>query len=201
MSLGGTTNASVLRAFRTSAGATAIAVTDDLRPFFDTNLNLAIALGLDPIVVSNFVSAATAINSSGTAVGWSDAGVVTWWDSFGRARGEAQHRAHYWGTDGVPVNLGVLPGGNWSEATAINDAVPVQVVGWSRTSTDTNSVVGFISGGPGTTMVSVQDQHLFYGSTNWTLTKPVDINNEGYILGNGVYGGAAKSWLLIPLYP
>ena len=119
----------------------------------------------------------------------------------GGARGYQQHRAHHWGTDGLPVDLGVLPGGDWSEATAINDAVPVQVVGWSRTSLDTNSVVGFISGGPGTTMVSVQDQHLFYGSTNWHLTRPVDINNWSYILGNGTYEGTPASWLLIPLCP
>jgi len=75
------------------------------------------------------------------------------------------------------------------------------VVGSSRTSSDTNSVVGFISSGPGTTMISVQDEHLFYGSTNWHLTRPVDINNWSYILGNGTYEGSSASWLLIPLYP
>ncbi len=85
-SLGGATNASVLRAFRTAAGASNVVSSDELLSSFDTNLNLAISLGLDTIVVSNFVSAATAINSSGAAVGWSDAGVVTWWDLFGRAR-------------------------------------------------------------------------------------------------------------------
>ncbi len=195
-SQGGTNSPSVLRAFRTAAGATSIASSDELRPYINTNIDL----GLDGITVSNFVNAATSISSLGAAVGWSDAAVVTSWDAQGQAHGEKQHRALYWGTDGVPVDLGVLPGGNWSEATAINDAVAVQVVGWSRTSWDTNSVVGFISGGPWTTMVSVQDQNLFYGSTNWSLTKPVDINNEGYILGNGNFNGRQASWLLVPLH-
>ena len=45
----------------------------------------------------------------------------------------------------------------------------------SRTNSDQVDVVGAAS--PLATMISVQDQHLFYGSTNWHLTRPVDINN------------------------
>jgi len=76
---------------------------------------------------------------------------------------------------------------------------PFMVVGWSGSSTDATARVGFISGGAGTTMVSLQDQHLFYGSAGWHLTKAVDINNEGYVVGNGTFEGTPTSWLLVPL--
>ena len=158
ISKGGDGHPGIYRAFRAASGAS-ISSASELSSFIDSQLDL----NLNSIDVSTFESSAAAINTGGAAVGWSDAAVLTWWDG-SVARGEKQHRAHYWGTDGVPFDLGVLPGADWSEATAINDPrspLPAMVVGWSGSSTDATARVGFISGGAGTTMVSLQDQHLF----------------------------------------
>jgi probable HAF family extracellular repeat protein len=118
-----------------------------------------------------------AINASGDVVGMSV------------AAGGADH-AFYW--DGSMADLGVLSGGTTSFAAGINDSNVVvgssNVTGGAFHAFVWNSTNG---------MRDLND--LIPGGSGWTLTRALDVNNDGSIVGWGTNpSGDLRAFLLTP---
>ena len=88
-------------------------------------------------------------------------------------------------------DLGTL-GGDQAIAWAIN--ATGQTVGTSYTSGITNSHAFFVD-----TTGGMQDlNNLIPAGSGWVLTTAWDINDSGYIVGEGTFGGAQHAFLLTP---
>ena len=163
-------------------------------------------LGIDSV----YRSAATGINNSGKIIGWNDA---------------LPANVEGWLLDGVIINLGHL-GGSITWPRDIND--DAAIVGASRTSN--NEVHAFLwengvmtdLGGVSSGASSINSSGEIVGSpafiykdgemknlndlissnSGWTLHEANDINDDGWIVGNGYFNGQQRAFLLIPLrYP
>ncbi|MCC7409748.1 MAG: LEPR-XLL domain-containing protein, partial [Phycisphaeraceae bacterium] len=88
------------------------------------------------------------------------------------------------------LNLGTL-GGSASEALGVNDLGAV--VGYATGSDDqARAFVCFDS--------TMTDLNLLINPlAGWTLTRAVDINNQGQIIGQGLYLGQERAFLLTPI--
>ena len=170
MASGGT----VYHAFRTAGGNAMIGGGDEL-------------VGLDTVsgTSSTRNCQANAINVGGDAVGRSE------------QAGSSDYRAVFW-PDGSSVSsdLGVLAGGNRSEAWSINDHG--QIVGTSRTTTSSGSEHAFLMSWSGGDMIDLHDKDLTAKGSGWTLVSAEAINNAGYIIGWGYKDGSTKAFILVP---
>jgi len=135
----------------------------------------------------------------------------------------ALRRATYWPPDGsglpssasIVVNLGTLTRPqqisgttNWTltddgncEALGINSSRTV--VGWSGTSStasDRRAVLHLFPGGSGKTWIDLNDPH-FVRSPNGILRSATAITDSGVIVGEGVFSGSPRAFLLIPRTP
>jgi probable HAF family extracellular repeat protein len=120
-------------------------------------------------------SFAAALNSSGQVVG-----------KAGTSDG-SQH-AFLWRNNKM-IDLGTLPGGRYSYATGINGAG--QVVGWGNSVGDR----AFIWENEQMTNLNT----LISPSAGWTLVAAYGINNNGQIVGAGIYDYTWHSFLLTPV--
>jgi probable HAF family extracellular repeat protein len=122
-------------------------------------------------------AAAVALNNLGHAVG-------------GAIGADGDHRAVLW-MDTSAVDLGTLPGGQFSNATDINDV---------------GQIVGAASDdGGGGAAVLWQDEQilnlngLVVPGSPWQLSAAVGINNGGQIIGSGAFDGRPAVFLLTPV--
>jgi probable HAF family extracellular repeat protein len=123
-------------------------------------------------------SIANGINASGVVVGTS-------------ANGSGANNAFIY-SGGVMTALGTL-GGNFGSANGINDLG--DIVGGTTT---TNSNVAYIqTGGTMYNLNTLVDP----GSTGWNLTLATQINNNGYIIGRGIFNGVNRAFLAKPVGP
>jgi probable HAF family extracellular repeat protein len=154
-------------------------------------------------------SSATAINDRGQVVGWSqnrngvqqafswthDRGMVRITSSGGFATavnlsgqvvGDAGHHAFFWSATTGIIDLGGLPGGTVSHATAINDEG--QVVGWAETASGSQRAFSWTRRGG---MVDL-------GTLGGVASSASAINDEGQVVGwaDTTSGQDAFSWTL-----
>jgi len=47
-------------------------------------------------------------------------------------------------------------------------------------------------------MLNLNDPHLTWMPSGWVLTTAEAINELGWIVGNGTYGGISRAFLLVP---
>jgi len=47
-------------------------------------------------------------------------------------------------------------------------------------------------------MLNLHDPHVTHMPTGWVLTTAEAINDQGWIVGNGYYNGAARGFVLVP---
>lgn len=119
--------------------------------------------------------------------------------------GVSQTRAFYRAPGAVSANvgfidLGVLSTGNDSSAASINNNG--HIVGSSRTTTSSGSVRAVLWFRNGTKKNLSLSESGVPGNvsnlTGWTLTSATQINEKGYIIGQGSYNGATRGFLLTP---
>ena len=90
--------------------------------------------------------------------------------------------------NGMITDLGTL-GGTRSIASSINDST--EIVGMSINGTETRAFI-WKNG-------EMKDlNNLISPNNNWFLTNASDINNNGQIVGEGIYNGQRRAFLLIP---
>jgi len=128
-------------------------------------------------------STALAINDSGRIVGLaennSDDSRATLFDSTGA---------------GNNIDLGTL-GGDESGAVAVNDTG--QIVGWAYNSQRNHRATLFDHTGAGN---NIDLNNLIDPASGWTLISAHDINNSGWIVGNGFNPqGEYHAFLLVPI--
>jgi probable HAF family extracellular repeat protein len=121
---------------------------------------------------------------SSQAFGMNDAGVIV-----GDSSGSQQISAVRW-SGGTIAGLGQLPGGSWSMAVDVNSAG--DVVGTAKTSAGVQRAVLW-SGG---TIVDLNTQ--ISAGSGWQLDNAAAINDNGWIVGYGLYNGVGRSFVLIP---
>jgi uncharacterized membrane protein len=106
---------------------------------------------------------ANAVNARGDAVGYS-------------APSSGARRATLWPASGGVIDLGVLPGGDFSQAFESNDAGVV--VGSSTSREGSRAFVWTRTGG-------IQDLNALIPPSSFVLTKAVGVNNVGMIVATG----------------
>lgn len=145
------------------------------------------------------------MNASSETIGGSDANVKFYVD--GIAQWQKRYCAAYWsaGSSVTKRNLGILFGGDRSEALGINDGDPSanppkapKIVGVSRTTTGGGDHA-FLCESPNGPLLDLNDEGLLHGGSGWTLSRAEAINNRGYIVGQGIRNGYTRGFILIPL--
>ena len=122
-----------------------------------------------------------------------DAGVVVGQSLTTLAGGALANHAFSW-QDGRFTDLGSLRGPTWSsEAMAINDLG--QIVGHADSVVSGGAFLWTAADG----MVDLNA--LIDPASAWNLINATGINDQGWIVGNGTLGGAARDYLLVPLAP
>lgn len=128
-----------------------------------------------------------AINASGVIVGRST--------SFSRAaNGAALDRAALWTASNAVQELGTLAGYGVSEARAINTAGAV--VGYARTEDFEQWRAFLYRDGAMTDLNS-----LVPANSGWTLYDAYGINDDGTIVGNGLFNGVEQTFVLTSFQP
>jgi uncharacterized membrane protein len=115
------------------------------------------------LLSGHVIGEALAINGIGDSVGYS-------------ANARGAHRATLWPSAGGVVDIGVLPGGDFSHAFSCNDAA--EVVGASGTHGTIRAFLWTRQGG-------MQDLNSLIPPSPFVLTQAVAINNAGMILATG----------------
>jgi probable HAF family extracellular repeat protein len=124
-------------------------------------------------------SGASALNDLGQVVGGSDCGSLC-------------HHAVLWSkAKGSMIDLGVLPGAVYTDATGINNAG--QVVGWAFYSLYNERAFVW---SPSTGMLDLNS--LIPANSGWVLQFANGINDQGQIVGEGTLNGQAEGFLLTP---
>lgn len=119
------------------------------------------------------------INETGQAVGLSDTGIRNYYHAF------------LWDNANGITDLGTL-GGDFSEAYAINN--DGQVIGDSDVVGDPADHAFLYKDGE---MLDLNN--LISPSSGWLLTHAQNINSSGQIVGNGIFGGEGRAFLLTPI--
>jgi probable HAF family extracellular repeat protein len=122
------------------------------------------------------ITTATDLNASGLVVG------------FGQTRSGEPHAFAY--EAGTIRNLGTLPGGHQSFAYGVNGRG--DIVGASTSANRSLRAVMYRNG------VLTDLNTLIPAGSGWVLTEARDINDAGQIVGNGVFGGRQRGFLLTP---
>ncbi len=136
-------------------------------------------LGALPGAAASTECAALAVSDATTphVVGW----------SYGP--GLSHPHAVLW-QDGGVSDLGVLPGGDWSEAYAVNDAGIV--VGTARAADMYLHAVLWQDG----QILDLND--VLPAGSGWVLNEARGVNNLGQVVGRGTYLGHDRAFLLTP---
>ena len=93
--------------------------------------------------------------------------------------------------NGTMADLGTLSGGDWSEAFDVNDQG--DVVGWARDADYNVRAVMWVDG-------DILDLNTVGGvPPGWVLAEARGINNDGQIVGRGVFGGSDRAFMLTPV--
>jgi uncharacterized membrane protein len=95
------------------------------------------------------------------------------------------------------LDLGVLPGGNYSNGYGINSHG--HIVGRSNSSTGWRAVLWFNNGTKKN--LSLNEPGVpgnVVNLTGWTLTSAEEIGNNGHIVGVGSLNGVTRGYLLTP---
>ncbi len=142
------------------------------RAFFWDNNSGMINLG----TLGGNNSSATDINDLGQAIGTS-------------TTADGQNRLFFWDKSSGMINLGSL-GGNNNSATAINNLG--QVIGESYTADGQNRPFFWDKSS------GMSDLNDLVFAPDWILNSVVGINNAGQIVGNGLYNGQTRAFLLTP---
>ncbi len=135
---------------------------------FDTTLHALPSLGGN--------AQANGINDGGVVVGWSQ-----------DASTPKKTLAAYWLPDTSVHSLGTL-GGAMSQAFAVNTAG--DVVGWSTTATNEMHAFLWHNG----TMTDLND--LLPSGSGWVLNAAYALNNNGVIVGDGMFNDAPRAFRL-----
>ena len=95
---------------------------------------------------------------------------------------------------GNNIGLGGVAGGIQSEASAINDSG--QIIGIANVGGENLAAIFDITGGGD----NYDLNDLIDPSSGWVLRRAADINNDGWIVGDGSFGGDyTRAFLLIPV--
>ncbi|HAX78748.1 MAG TPA: hypothetical protein DCY88_23680 [Cyanobacteria bacterium UBA11372] len=121
-------------------------------------------------------SSATAINDYGQVVGSS-------------TTADGQNRAFFWDNSNGMIDLGSL-GGNSSDAKAINNLG--QVIGYSTTANGQNRPFFWDKSS------GMSDLNDLVSPAGWIINTIAGINNAGQIVGNGLYNGQYRAFVLTP---
>jgi len=106
-------------------------------------------------------------------------------------RGSGLTRAVYWDASDVLHDIGTL-GGSSGWAYAVND--DSVIVGFSNNGAG-NRAFGYVPGG----MIIDLNSLLDASAAGWLITRAYDINNGGYIVGEGFFNGVSRAVLLTPV--
>ncbi|MHC4559167.1 MAG: PEP-CTERM sorting domain-containing protein [Planctomycetota bacterium] len=141
---------------------------------------------LDLGIMGGDWSSAVSINGAGQIVGWSG------WEHLGTV--SVYHAILFDPTGaGNNIDLGTL-GGDRSEAISINEAG--QIVGRATNSQDWERATLFDPTGAGN---NIDLNTLIDPASGWILERAYDINNSGWIVGEGINPqGERHAFLLIP---
>ncbi|MBX3732184.1 MAG: hypothetical protein KF791_06275 [Verrucomicrobiae bacterium] len=143
----------------------------------------------------NLKSRGTAVNSSGHAVGWYET------DS-------AVRRAVYWPSSGLGSQSSSLDLNAWkarigtsedsrSSANAISSSG--WIAGWSNTNNSPGrAVLKRSPNASATDWVDLNDPHFTHAPSGWILKDASGINASGQIVGNGLFNGSQRAFVLIP---
>ena len=119
---------------------------------------------------------ANAINDLGQVVGSS-------------TTADGQNRAFFWDNSNGMIDLGSL-GGNSSDAKAINNLG--QVIGYSTTANGQNRPFFWDKSS------GMSDLNDLVSPAGWIINTIAGINNAGQIVGNGLYNGQYRAFVLTP---
>ena len=111
-------------------------------------------------------------------------------DAVGYATVSGDQHPILWPASGGGQDLGLLSGGFFGRARAINNAG--QIVGWSEISGGTHHAFLYENG----TMTDLND--LLPPGSTWELKEAEDINEVGQIVGVGTIGGNSRGFLMTP---
>src|SRR5215212_9150421 len=132
---------------------------------------------------------ALGINNTGEVVGYSEGiffctGQKEWWDILGDSPCDPHRRAFLYKEGQGMIDLGTLPGGNYSEATEINDAG--QVVGKSQVSEESGRH-------PWRAFLYEEGQGMTnLGTLGGPSSAAFDINNAGQVVGEALTASGTK---------
>jgi len=116
-----------------------------------------------PLLAGHVSGEASSVNSSGDAVGFS-------------AQSSGKRRATAWSASGEAVDIGTLPGGDFSQALDINNQG--DIVGSSNSGIGLRAFLWTRGGG-------MVDLNTLIPASDFVLTKAVGINNAGVIMASG----------------
>ena len=149
-----------------------------------------------------YSSAANGVNDLGQIVGWSTTAPIP--EDFYGWTGSSPIHAILWPTAGGMLDLGTLPGDEFSAASKINFFGQVIGISGNAAAFEANRQQYEVTGRPfiWTQRNGMQDLNtLISASSGWMLNSATGINFWGQIVGTGTLNGQPHGFLLTPKNP